>query len=163
MNARKKIKNHAQMITLMGVILAISVFMISSLAAEIANIDFVISADYSTLIFTEFNNIKDTFGLSLNYNLIDIKFDSDNQTYLFGDIDDIYLAFNQTRDEYFNVTFKHDILFDADLNRYWYSHNELIKENTTTFYKVEVALYLDDGTSNIVEDVVYSIACTPII
>jgi hypothetical protein len=162
MNRRKKIKNHAQMITLMGVVLAVSVFMISSLAAEIANIDFVVSSGSSTSIFTEFDNIKDTFGLSLNYNLIDIQIDDEDNSSMFGNIEDIYSAFNQTKEDYFNITFKHDMLFDAHLNHYWYSHQKTIQNYSTVFYKVKVVIYLNDGNSNITEEVLYSIACTPI-
>jgi hypothetical protein len=159
---RKKIKNHAQMITLMGVILAVSVFMISSLGAEIANIDFVVSSGSSISIFTEFINVKNTFDLSLNYNLADVNIDAEDNSSLYGNIENIYSAFNQTVDDYFNISFKHDLLFDAKLNHIWYSHHDIIQGYTTVFYTVEVAIYVDDGNSNITEDVRYSIACTPI-
>ena len=99
-------KNRAQLITIMGIILAISIFIISSLAAEIANIDFVVSSGESTSLLTEFKNVKDTFVISLNYNLIDnIYFEQNNEykdeSYLYGDIDNLGTAFNKTKDEYY--------------------------------------------------------------
>ena len=161
MKRGKKMRNHAQMITLMGVILAVSVIMISSLAAEIANIDFVVSTQSSASIPTEFNNVKDTFGLSLNYNLADIGIDTNNESVLNGAIDDIYKAFNQTRDDYFDILFRHDILFDAYLKRFWSAGTYPVQGYNTFLYRCVVTLYLDDGNSNITEDAVYLIAYVP--
>lgn len=170
MSKKNGIKNNAQMIALMGIILAISVFVISSLAAEIANIDFIVSTGESTSLSTEFNNIKDTFGVTLNYNLIDgdgfiIGTAADpveDESYLYGDIDNINIAFQQTRDEYFNLSFQHGIFFDASLGIYWIADDEVsIQGKNTFFYNVEITLSLDDGNSYITEDVTYLIACTP--
>ena len=62
---------NSQMIILMGIILVISVFTISSLAADIANLDIVISGERAISLLPEFICIKDAFCLSLNYNLAD--------------------------------------------------------------------------------------------
>lgn len=159
---RKKniIKNHAQMLTIMGIILAISIFVISSLAAEIANIDFVVSTGESISLSTEFKNIKDTYAVALNYNLIRILIDG-NESRLNGDIDYIIDAFNQTRDEYFILYFQHGILFDAYFNDYWYSHEVELHGKNTVFYWVEITLSIDDGDSYIAETIEHLIACTP--
>ncbi len=163
-------KNHGQMIALMGIVLAIAVFVISSLAAEISNINFVVSTESYSSLPEEFNNIKQTFGASLNYNLIDVTIRQDgsvlsDETLLEGHITDLADAFNQTRDEYFNISLKHGYLFDANLSRYWFSHKEIVKPEGAgtnierTFYSVDITLHLDDGSTQITEDVEYIIVC----
>lgn len=167
MDGKNKPKNQAQLIALMGIILAISVFLISSLAAEIANIDFVVSTGESTSLSNEFKNVRENFGIALNYNLIDIKIGDgtwgmiENESYFEGDLGEMPAAFEQTKYEYFSLLFRHGIVFDAYLNHYWYSHEEVIQGGKTVFYNVDVTLSLDDGDSSITEDVIYLIACTP--
>ena len=158
-----RMKNNGQFITIMGIILAISIFIISSLAAEISNIDFVVSSGESTSLSNEFNNIKETFVVALNYNLI-VLIDIDTQTaesYLEGDINNIGTTFNQTKDEYYALYLKHGILFDAYLNDYWYSHEEIIQGKNNVFYRVKMTLSLDDGNSFISEEIERLIICTP--
>lgn len=176
MRKKIKIKNEGQMIALMGIVLAISVFMISSLAAEIANVDFIVITRDAGSLAGEFSDIKETFGVALNYNLVDIfiyKYTGGpsggdiqariNESFFDGDINKIETAFNQTKDEYFNLYFRRGIFFDAVLNEPWYySHEEEITYgNNTVFYSVDITLYLDDGDSRMAEDVTYLIACTP--
>jgi hypothetical protein len=151
----------------MGIILAISIFIISSLAAEIANIDFVVSSGESTSLSTEFKNIKETFVVALNYNLIEniyienINDEFKDESYLYGDIDNLGTAFNQTRDEYYTIYLQHGIFFDAQLNNSWYSHEDVIQGENTVFYRVKFTLSLDDGSSFITEDIERLIICTP--
>jgi len=159
-------KNHAQLITIMGIILAISIFIISSLAAEIANLDFVVSSGESTSISHEFKNIKDTFVKTLDYNLIGID-DSEkiyifnDESYLDGNIDKLGKAFIQTKNEYYTLYLQHGIFFDAHLNNSWFSHEEIIQGKNTVFYRVKFTLSLDDGNSFITEDIERLIICTP--
>lgn len=174
----KKIRTNDknQMITLMGIVLAISVFMISSLAAEISNINFVVSTGLSSSLPNEFNNIKESFGTSLNYNLIQIDISDGTLAYkipidesiLNGDVNNISAAFNQTRDEYSNLELKQGYFFDASLNRYWYSDKQVIKTKKAepifsdierVFYTIDVTLLLDDGNSKITEEIQYQIVC----
>ena len=161
MYKRNRMNNQAQLITILGIVIAISIFIISSLAAEIANIDFVVSSGDSISLSTEFKNIKDTFVKTLNYNIIKEINIFNNESYLEGDIDYLGTAFNQTKDEYYNLSLHHGILFDAYLNYSWYSHEEIIQGNNTVFYWVEFTLSLDDGNSFIIEDIERLIICTP--
>lgn len=162
---RKRIRKNkqAQLITIMGIILAISVFIISSLAAEIANINFVVTSGESTSLSTEFKNIKETFVKALNYNLIEeISIPSHNyESYLYGDINNLEFAFNQTKDEYYTLFLQHGIFFDAHLNNSWFSHEEIIQDENTVFYRIKFTLSLDDGNSFIAEDIERLIICTP--
>ena len=152
-------KNKAQLITIMGIILAVSIFIISSLAAEIANIDFVVTSGESTSLSTEFKNIKDTFAVSLNYNLIkNIKI-FNNESYMEDDIDRLEKAFYDTKCEYYNISLYHGLLFDAYLNDSWFSHEEVIQGENTVFYKVKFTLSLDDGNSFISEEIERLIIC----
>ena len=163
MSKKNRMNNHAQLITIMGIILAISIFIISSLAAEIANIDFVVSSGESTSISAEFKNIKDTFIVALNYNLIEeLSIPTSNyESYLYGDIDNLGPAFNQTKDEYYNLYLQHGIFFDAHLNNSWYSHEEVIQGENTVFYWIKFTLTLDDGNSFIAEEIERLIICNP--
>lgn len=154
-------QSNAQMIALMGIILAISVFLISSLAAEIANVEFVVSTEHISSLPTDFNSIKETFGNSLNYNLIDIELSSkyEDESILRGNINNITKAFNQTKNDYYNISLNYGYFFDASLNRYFYSHTKNIVGIQTQFYKVDITLFLDDGKSYMTEDIEYVIAC----
>ena len=152
---------NGQMIALMGIILAISVFTISSLAAEIANIDFIVSTGGTNSLQTEFNNIKETFGITLNYNLIDINVDENNETYFEGNIDELNKAFQQTVNESYNILYKQGIVFDAILYGCESSDELKIQGHNTVFYKVDITLSLDNGDSYIRDDVSYQVACSP--
>jgi len=164
-----------QMIVIMGIILALSVFMIGSIAAEIANLDVVVSTESTTYLLPEFNNIKENFGIALNYNLADITINTTgigidfqwgidllkNESRLEGDINQISNAFNQTRDEYHGLELKYGKLFDATLDRYWYSHRSQILKGiiTNKVYYAEITLFLEDGKARVTEKVTYSIVC----
>ena len=152
---------NSQMIVLMGIVLAISVFMISSLTAEITNLDTVISTERSTSLQSEFTCIKETFALSLNYNLAEKITMQGNELRFYGNIDNITKAFEQTRDEYIVLELQHDILFEAELNdpSYWYEH----PGGTDYVYHVNVTLSLEDRDTRIAENVLYSIVCRPLI
>jgi len=150
-------KNSGQMIMLMGIILALTIFVISSLAADIINLDLVISNERAGSIIAEFNNVKETFGTSLNYNLINNISQESNRLEFQGDSSNITKAFNKTRDQFFELELHYGNIFDAELNRPpWYSH--LADEDNV--YYIDVFLTLDDGTTQISEDVLYSIVCT---
>jgi hypothetical protein len=175
----KKIRanDKSQMIALMGVVLAISVFLISSLAAEISNINLVASTDSSSFLPSEFTDIKETFGTTLNYNLIQISISDGpptdaipiDESNLTGEINNILDAFDQTRNEYFNISLQQGNFFDARLNGYWYSNKDVITMKPASgpglldieriFYTVDVTLFLDDGNSKIDEDIQYLIVC----
>jgi hypothetical protein len=163
-----------QMIVIMGIILALSVFMIGSIAAEIANLDVVVSTESTTYLLPEFNNIKENFGIALNYNLADITINTigigevdpewgidlrKNESRIDGNINQISAAFNQTRDEYHRLELKYGKLFDASLDRYWYSHRSQILKGAITnkIYYVEATLFLEDGKARVTEKVTYSI------
>jgi hypothetical protein len=149
------------MIILMGVILALAIFVISSLAADIINLNVLISNERASSIVSEFNYIKEAFGTSLNYNLInDITKQSQNgeSNLIFqGDINNITKAFNQTRDIFYILELNYSNILDANLNKYWYSHTS--DENYIFYADVSLSLY--DGKTYMAENVKYSILCKP--
>jgi hypothetical protein len=147
----------SQMIVLMGIILSISVFVISSLSADIANLDAVVPSERFISLIPEFTNIKESFGRALNYNLVDNVFLESNQIVLMGNITDIYRAFSQTKDEFRDLEMQHDILFDATLNGYWCAH----PLSSDYVYHVNVSLSIDDRNTHLSQDVLYSIVCKP--
>jgi len=173
---KRNIDKHGQMIVIMGIILAISVFMIASIAAEVSNLDVVVATESSTYLLTEFNRVKETFSSALNYNLVNIEINTTgppigaeppgpgvhplkNESILKGDMNKIHEAFNQTRDEYTQLELRYGRFFDARLNSYWYSHRTKLAEDwiRNTVYKVKVTLFLENGKARITEDVTYSI------
>ena len=155
-------EKNGQMIIIMGVVLALAIFVISSLAADIINLNVLISNERASSIVSEFNYIKEAFGTSLNYNLINnITNQSEgekNLTFL-GEINNITKAFNQTRDMFYILELSYTNVFDADLNKYWYSH----KNDENYIYYASVSLSLYNGKTYMAEDVVYSILCKPAI
>ena len=163
-----RMNDDSQFIVLMGIILAISVFIMASMAAEITNVNTVVLA-YPSSLLNEFGNIKETFGTTLNYNLINITITTDNESIMKGDINKLYAAFNQTKEEYFGLEIKYGFIFDAYLNRYWYSSEEVILWNgglagsdiKRIFYNVDILLFLDDGESQITKNVQYLFLCNP--
>ncbi len=160
---QKKIYNNAflrrkngQMIMLMGITLAILVFVLSSLAAEISNLDTVITSERSKSILPEFDSIKETFGTALNYNLVDI-IESNGELILSGNISTLEEAFNQTRDEYYLLELQYDVFFDAELQYPFFVQKHPFAADY--LFDVYVKISVDDGTSSINEEVVYSITC----
>jgi len=152
-------KNSGQMIILMGIILALAIFVMSGLSADIINLDIVISNERATSLVSEFDYIKETFGLSLNYNLINnITNETGEDKLVFhGDPNTMKTVFNQTRDEFYALELRYGNIFDAKLNHYWYSH----QTDEKYVYYVNINLMLDDGDTYIDEDVLYSIVCQP--
>jgi len=149
---------NSQMIILMGLLLAISVLVISSLAAEITNLNIV--NERSPSLLTEFICIRETFGKALNHNLIDdIDYGGGLKLMFYGDINNITDAFNQTRDEFYTLELQHDNLFDAVINKQpWYSHKS---DDGNYAYHIDVTISLANGNACITEDILYSIVCTP--
>ncbi len=150
-------RNASQMIILMGILLALSIFVISSLAVDIINLDVAISNERATSTVSEFNYVKEAFGTAFNYNLLtDISNNGEVLTFK-GDINVIFDAFAQTRDQLRLLELTYGNLLDATLNSYWYSH----LENESHVYYADVSLTFDDGKTTISENVTYSLICQP--
>lgn len=147
---------NGQMIVMMGVLLAISVLIISSIPSQISDVDVVISRKRSTSLLPEFIHIKEAFGRCLNYELVDITFSDDLSTNFYGDIRDIKEAFNRTRDSFYILELNHDTFFDAQFKNYWYVY---LSPFYGYVYNVIFTLTLDNGKTSITEDVEYSIIC----
>ena len=62
----------AQIITLMGAILAIAIIIMASISANLANLGTGVMMNRSTSLLAEFFNVKDTFAYSLNKSIDDI-------------------------------------------------------------------------------------------
>ena len=150
---------NSQMIVLMGLLLAISVIVISSLAAEISNLSIVVSSERSSSLVTEFICIRETFGKALNHNLVNnIDYDGELKLMFYGDIDDIADAFDQTRDAFYTLELQHDNLFDVVINRQpWYADKF---DGGNYVYHIDVTISLTNGNACITEDILYSIVCT---
>lgn len=158
-NFNRKIQSEkkSQMIVLMGVVLSISVFVISSLSADIANLDTVVPSERFISLIPEFTNAKEAFGKALNYNLVNNIVSQNNQMILMGNITDISKAFSQTKEEFRDLEMQHDILFDAKLNGYWCAH----PLSSDYVYHVNISLSIEDRNTHLAEDVLYSIVCKP--
>jgi hypothetical protein len=158
-----RMENNSQMIILMGIVMAISVFVMSNLAANITNIDLAVSNEPSSSLLDEFKYLKETFPYSLNYDLADrITIDSDNNVWFYGDINNITNdnRFERTNKTYKELELRHNNLFDAvlDPTKPWYVHDP---SSSNPVYYVNVKLSLSDGKNSIEEDVTYSISLRP--
>ena len=148
---------NGQMIMLMGVTLAVSVFVISSIATEISDLDVVVSSSRSTSLVPEFLYLKEAFGTALNYDLVSISINpSTSESSFYGDIKSINASFDRTKNSFYVIEMKHDIFFEAVLNNYWWDSN-LTDEGH--IYNIDVTLSLDDGETCITQDVIYYIIC----
>jgi hypothetical protein len=159
-------EKNGQMIILMGVILALAIFVISSLAADIINLNILISNERASSIVSEFNYVKEAFGTSLNYNLIDrielplttFPGSLEGNITFKGDINNITKVFNQTRDRFYLMELNYSNIFDAELNKFWYSS----ESGENYIYYADVSLSLDNGKTHINDKVLYSILCKPL-
>lgn len=144
------------MITIMGVVLAITIFVISSLSADIINLDTVISNERATSLLSEFTYVKETFGKSLNYKLANEVSVINDKLVFTGNPNKIMENFTKTEDELYILELQYGNNFDATLNRPpWYSH--LV--NGDDIYYIDVTIKLDDGKTYLRENVIYSIVC----
>ena len=148
-----------QVLVLMGLTLALSIFILASIPMELADLDIVISNERATALLTEFQNVKDAFGKTLNYNLVNVTVhDIGGVTtiYFYGDMTNIFSAFNQTKNSYYILEMNHDIFFSATLNSFWYSS----MSEQGPVYSVDVTMSLTDGKTDLTERVIYSIVCS---
>ena len=143
----------------MGVILALAVFAISTLSADIINLDTVITVERSTSIVPEFAYVKETFGKAMNYNLINnvsnVLIDKNNTVIFKGNPDGIQENFTKTRDQLYALELPYGNILNAKLNRYWYAYT--IDQKYVYYLDVTITLY--DGNTYLTEDVTYSIVC----
>ena len=157
-----KRNTNGQILILTGITLAISIILMASIAAELANLDIIIPQKRSTSLLPEFTNIKKTFGKALNYNLLDeIKQDPEpgsNYWIFYGDMANFIDTFNQTRDTFYTFELQYDNLFDATLNDYGY----IDYSNEGNIYYIDTTLTLQNGDTCITEEhVKYYITCMP--
>ena len=149
--------NDSQLIALMGVMLVISVFAISSIAADLANLDIQLTGEKSTSLLNEYILIKDSFGKCLNYNLSDEIDEVNFKEKFYGKLINIPSAFQNTTEEFYEMELQHDILFDAELNDYYVAH----PGSSDGIYILDVTLTLENKNTRFVENVKYSIICLP--
>ena len=174
----------AQIITLMGVSLAIAVLVIATFASEITDLDIVVSNERASSLLPEFTYIKESFGKALNYALTNvstitfesgsgwpwqasyfvnfstdnISFDQTSRLIYAGKPSNITQVFEEIRNLFFYYELHHNRYFEATLNRFWYAH----RTDVIDLYYASVTLSLDNGNSYLTEDVQYSIYCRPI-
>ncbi len=149
-----------QMIVMMGVLLVISIVVLGSLAAEIADVDVIVSNQRSTSLLQQYLVIEEAFHRSLQYNLTSIRLlQGQYRTLFFGSIQNVTQAFNNTRDRFFIFALRYNMIFNATLNDYWYSH----PANNGDVYYVDVTLALTDGLTSIERDVLYTVRIRPVV
>jgi hypothetical protein len=152
--------SQGQVIVLMGVFIAISVIAVASLSAEVANVNVHMTNIRSMTLSTEFSNIKESFGVALNYQIATIsisKFTS--YSYYYCSIDDALVknAFDTTKSLFTGFELKHNIIFDATYTDYWFAYSALEGD----VYYIDVTLYISDGITEIQQQTTYSIVCQP--
>jgi hypothetical protein len=149
--------NNSQMIVLTGVLIVISVVLVSSVAPDVANITISITSEKASTRLQEFISIKETFPYSLTYNLAENITLENNRSIYYGNISNITIVFNQTREEYRQLELKHDVIFDAKLHDYWVAH----PGSTDCVYYLNATISLRDRNEYHMENVIFSIVCKP--
>ena len=156
-----------QMIILMGVILVVSIITLAVISAHLANIRIVVPKQRESSILDDFRDLRETFGVSLNYNLVNLTVNESINASLkslgwnlsawytkyIGSIENLQEAFNETLEEFFTSELRRGNFFDARLLEYYPA------DEYGTTYLVKVHLYLSDGRTTITENVTYAILC----
>jgi len=156
-------ERHSQMIVLMGIVLAVSVFIISSIPSEISDLGATVPKARSQSLLPEFIHLKETFGHALNYNLVSIELsDSPPDLAYYGHIYGIDPAIEESVTKIADILkmmeLQHDRIFKVTFNSQQDIHfSHLSSEGHV--YHVDVGLYLDDGYTSVEQSVTYSIVC----
>jgi len=148
-----------QMITIMGITLALSVIIMGSLTSEISDLDVSIPQVRSSDLLSEYLHLKQCFGVALNYNLVDI--DTDTLEFI-GDLygrnqnyPKIMETVNDLSNTFRSFELGHDKIFSATYEALDYGY--LTEQGHV--YQVRILLSLRDATGVLVEPVIYSIVC----
>jgi len=156
----------AQMIVILGITLAISVFLISTIPSELSSIGPKVIKERSTSLLPEFNHLKEVFGQALQIRLTDHRFNItskiDPDILLYGKLGKYTMQTTIVATEIYelklvllNISKQQDKLFDAEMAYFYYSHS--VSEGNV--YYVYVTLTLRDGYSRIEQRVKYTIIC----
>lgn len=139
----RNIRNNenGQIITLMGFMIVLSVLILASIVGNLSSVGTEVHDTQSKGLFSEFTNIHNKFGLSLQLNV--------NST----ESKDISAGFNETKAFFYEAEILNGRYFNATLNDYKYNGQMLYG----AVYYVDVTLHLDDGESYISKDEVYPI------
>ena len=164
---RRTNAQQGQMITLMGIMLALSVIIIGSISAEISDIDVTIPQERSKDLLSDFIHLKKAFGDALNYNIVDITYDNDitivtAEGDLYGSSfrrPDISNAVTATAQSFRGLELLHNKVFSATYESLDYAY---FTENSEHVYYARILLSLKDSTGIIIEPVVYSITFSEI-
>jgi hypothetical protein len=152
------------MIVLLGVTLALSIFLISSIASELSNLSPTVPEERTSSLLPEFINIRNSFGLAFNYNLVNISFntpDTPNMIFYgkYGkytseiSLNSFSKPFLMTVDLFDKIEMQYYRDFSAVLQRFYYSH--LTDEGHV--YLVTITLSLMDNNNMIKQTVTYPI------
>jgi len=160
--------NESQMITLMGVVLVVSIVTLTAFTSDLANINALIPIERSSSILKEFLNVKEDFERAFSYNIANVSIqdaylESQGISYAIINLvanytdypSEIYRAFNDTLDSFCLLELNHGIIFNAELLDFWY----VSYSAQGPVYEVKVNISLDDGNTQIYEDVVYRLVC----
>jgi hypothetical protein len=151
----------SQMIVLMGIILAVSVFVVSSIPSEISDLGATVVQERSHALLSEFMHLKIVFGSALQWNVAsEIEVDAGS-----GDIEvkaniyDVVSKINNnvkvTGEKIQALLLPHDQWFRAECRGIQYSHTT----SQGHVYTVLVHLSLKDITSALEQNIPYSIVC----
>ena len=139
-------KDSAQMITMMGFIMVISVVVLASLSSNLSNVGTSVSKTHSKALLPEFLTIRDKFGLAVSYYINNVNPKT-------GEMPGIDKSFNSACSIFHNISIKHGIHFSATCNDYRYAG----ATGLGAVYYLDATMSLDDGTTQILKDVVYVI------
>jgi hypothetical protein len=134
-------RNDGQIIVLIGVVLAATVVIAAAASSYIYNIGVEVPTTRSTNLLPEFLNVKDKFGVALNYTVNRVG------------IDNISDAFNETLNRFSLIEMKHGIFFDASHGKDWYWLYSGYGSNA--LFQAEVNITVSGGGVEITKQVIF--------
>jgi hypothetical protein len=142
MSLRKRFVNNqnAQIISIMGFFLILSVIVLATISANLSNVGTEISQSHSRATIPEFINIRDKFGTALTcYANQEMSIDE---------------AFERAYLDFHKIELSHGIYFSATLTGCSYAGNTF----GGAIYYVDATLSLDDGFETVTKQVVFVVS-----
>jgi len=138
-NHRSIRRGCAQMLLAAGIVIAVSVIIVSVLSVRLSEVGVELYSGKGFSILEEFRNVRDKFGLALSDRIPEGT--SPNE---------IYTIFNETKNAFYTAETRYGFYFDCVLNNIVFVDENVVGVNVT--------LTLMHQDAKMVEDIIYPVA-----
>lgn len=133
-------EDEAQVITLLGAILAIGIVLIAGFSSQVALVGGLVPVERSTSLLTDFFNVKDVFATAFNASVEDIGSDAS-----------VMSGFNLAKGWVSSLVKSRGMFFDASVERLY------DVDSYRGVRLVSVSLFLSDGDTIICKDLLVTL------